>query len=252
MAAVLPMISSARVRRLADPWALALGAMTPDLPIFLPFLPDYSDWHSWQGVVTVDLAAVLVLLALFHGLLRDPLLTLLPPELAGRAAALRPSWSSLARRLPAVVAGGLIGAATHVLWDSFTHSTGPAAWGAWLATPVLGLPLFRVLQYSSSAAGLAIVVWWAWRGLTRMAPVPVPPELVTAARTRWTVLAWSAAGVVAGAFVWPRVDEPDPAFGLPSVLTKVGAGTVVGCCLVLACYAAAWQVRRLMAVSERA
>ncbi|MFG1945259.1 DUF4184 family protein [Nonomuraea sp. NPDC048826] len=253
MAAVLPLISSPRVRRLADPWALALGAMVPDLPIFLPFLPDYSDWHSWQGVVTVDLAAVLILLVLFHGLLRDPLLALLPPALAGRAATLRPAWPQLVRGVPAIVAGGLIGAATHVAWDSFTHSTGPGEWGAWLAAPVLGvLPLFRVLQYCSSAVGLAVVVWWAWRGLSRMAPVPVPAGLRTSARVRWTVLAWGAAGILAGAFAWPRLDEPNPAFGLPGVITKVGAGTVVGLCLVLACYALVWQVRRVVAVSEGA
>ncbi|MDA0636829.1 DUF4184 family protein [Nonomuraea sp. MCN248] len=253
MAAVLPFISSSRLRRFADPWALALGAMVPDLPIFLPMLPDYSDWHSWRGVVTVDLAAVLILLVLFHGLLRDPLLALLPPGLAGRAATLRPSWPELVRGVPAIVAGGLIGSATHVAWDSFTHSTGPGEWGAWLSVTVLGvLPLFRVLQYVSSAVGLAIVVWWTWRGLSRMAPVPPPADLRLPARARWTVLTWSVVGIVAGALAWPRLHEPNPAFGLPGVITKVGAGTVVGLCLVLACYAVVWQVRRLMAVSERA
>ncbi|MGI5274050.1 DUF4184 family protein [Nonomuraea sp. CA-218870] len=253
VAAVLPFISSPRLRRFADPWALALGAMVPDLPIFLPMLPDYSDWHSWRGVVTVDLAAVLILLVLFHGLLRDPLLALLPPGLAGRAATLRPTWPQLVRGVPAIVAGGLIGSATHVGWDSFTHSTGPGEWGAWLSVTVLGvLPLFRVLQYVSSAVGLAVVVWWAWRGLSRMAPVPPPADLRTPARVRWTVLTWGAVGTVAGALAWPRLDEPNPVFGLPGVITKVGAGTVVGLCLVLTCYAAVWQVRRLMAVSERA
>lgn len=248
VAAVLPLIFSARLRRLADPWALAVGAMVPDLPIFLPFLSDYTDWHSWRGVVTVDLAAALVVLLLLHGLLRDPLLSLLPPALAGRAAPLRPTWRDLARSAPAIVAGALLGSASHVLWDSFTHSTGPGEWGQWLATPVLGvLPLFRVLQYTSSAVGLAVVVWWAWRGLSRLTPAPVPDVLRVPARLRRAVLACCAAGTLAGALIWPRVDEPNPLAGLPSVITKVGAGTVVGLCAVLACYAALWQVRRLVA-----
>jgi hypothetical protein len=253
IAAVLPLMSSPRLRRFADPWALAIGAMVPDLPIFLPFLPDYSDWHSWQGVITVDLAAVLVLLVLFHGLIRDPLLSLLPPALAGRAATLRPSPGHLARSLPAIVAGGLIGAASHVLWDSFTHSTAAAEWGRWLGVMLFGvLPLFRLLQYISSAVGLALVVRWAWRGLSAMPPSPVPGRFRTSARVRGTVVACGSAGVIAGAFLWPLVDEPNPAFGLASVITKVGAGTLIGLCLVLACYAAVWQVRRLMAVSEGA
>ncbi|MEV4086855.1 DUF4184 family protein, partial [Nonomuraea fuscirosea] len=90
IAAVLPLIASSRLRRIVDPWALAMGAMVPDLPIFLPFLPDYTDWHSWLGVVTIDPLAVLILLPFFHLVLRDPLISLLPPALAGRAALLTP------------------------------------------------------------------------------------------------------------------------------------------------------------------
>ncbi|MCK2212503.1 DUF4184 family protein [Actinomadura sp. ATCC 31491] len=241
VAAVLPLVSAARVRRLADPWALAAGAMAPDLPIFLPFLPVYADWHSWTGVLTLDLAAAALLVVLFHRVLRDPLTALLPPGLAGRAALLAPARL---RPLP-VAAGAVIGAATHVVWDSFTHSTGAVRWGAWLSAEVLGaLPLFRLLQYASSAAGLAVVVWWAWRGLARMRPAPLPERLALSATTRRVVLAACAGGVVAGALLWPLVDEPSPALGLPSVLTKTGAGTVVGLCLVLACYALSWQLLR--------
>ncbi|GAA1697627.1 DUF4184 family protein [Nonomuraea maheshkhaliensis] len=249
IAAVVPLIASSRLRRIVDPWALAMGAMVPDLPIFLPFLPDYTDWHSWLGVVTIDPLAVLILLPFFHLVLRDPLISLLPPALAGRAALLTPERP---RPLP-MVAGAVAGAATHVLWDSFTHSTGPAEWGAWLSFSVFGvIRLFRLLQYTSSAIGLTLVVWWAWRGLSRMPSAPVPDRLRVSARTRLTVLAGSAAGVVAGALLWPLVDAPNPKFGLASVITKTGAGTVIGLCLVLVCYALVWQVRRRMAVSEGA
>jgi hypothetical protein len=249
MAAVLPLLSSPRVRRFLDPWALALGTMVPDLPIFLPFLPDYGNWHSWLGVVTIDLAAVLLLLPLFHGVFRDPLISLLPPSLAGRAALLAPDRL----RFGPMAAGGVLGSATHVLWDSFTHSTGPIEWGGWLSVSVFGvIRLFRLLQYVSSVVGLAVVVWWGWRGLSRMAAVAVPDRLRISPRVRWTVMGAGSAGVVAGAFLWPLVDEPSPALGIPSVITKTGAGTVIGLCVVLACYAAVWQVRRRMAVSEGA
>ncbi|SDM68388.1 DUF4184 family protein [Nonomuraea jiangxiensis] len=249
VALVVPLMVSPRVRRFVDPWALALGAMVPDLPIFLPFLPDYTDWHSWAGVVTLDLAAVLLLLPLFHLVLRDPLISLLPPSLAGRAALLVPYRMAV---LP-MAAGGVVGAASHVLWDSFTHSTGPMEWGPWLSVSVFGvIRLFRLLQYVSSAVGLAVVVWWGWRGLARMTATAVPDRLRLAPRVRWTVLAAAAFGIVAGAVLWPLVDEPVPELGLPSVITKTGAGTVVGLCLVLACYAVVWQVLRRMAVSEGA
>lgn len=252
IAAVLPLVGSARARRFADPWALALGAMVPDLPIFLPFLPAYGDWHSWTGVLTLDLVAVLLLLPLFHGVLRDPLTALLPPSLAGRAALLRPGHQGWVGIVPVVV-GGLIGSATHVFWDSFTHSYASVRWGEWLDTPVYGtIKVFGVLQYTSSVAGLAVVVWWAWRGLSGMPAAEVPERLRIAPALRWTVLGACSLGTVAGALLWPLVDEPDPQFGIRSVITKTGAGTVIGLCLVLTCYAIVWQVRRLMAVSEGA
>ncbi|MFC5824310.1 DUF4184 family protein [Nonomuraea insulae] len=250
IAAIVPLIGSSRhLRRFLDPWALAMGSMVPDLPIFLPFLPDYSDWHSWTGVVTIDPLAVLILLPFFHLVLRDPLIALLPPSLAGRAALLTPGRL---RILP-IALGAVVGAATHVAWDSFTHSTGPALWGAWLSVSVFGvIRLFRLLQYASSLIGLAVVVWWGWRGLSRMTAAPVPSHLRSSPRLRRAALSAAAVGVLAGALLWPLVDEPNPKFGIASLITKTGAGTVIGLCLVLACYAVVWQVRRRMAVSEGA
>ncbi|MFI6323485.1 DUF4184 family protein [Nonomuraea sp. NPDC050556] len=248
VAAVLPLVSSPTIRRWLDPWALALGAMVPDLPIFLPFLPERTDWHSLQGVLTLDLLSVLVLLGLFHGVFREPLIALLPPSLGGRAAVLKPSF----RVLP-IVAGAVVGSATHVFWDSFTHSTASMYWG-WSGFDhrVLDvIPLFRALQYGSSVVGLAIVVWWVWRGLARMPAAAVPDRLVISRGVRAGVLAACAVGILVGAVVWPMVDEPEYP-GIASMLTKVGAGTVVGLSLVLLCYALVWQVRRVVAVFEGA
>ncbi|MEQ4717746.1 DUF4184 family protein [Nonomuraea sp. B19D2] len=249
MAAVVPLIASPRVRKFADPWALALGAMVPDLPIFLTFLPDYGKWHSWLGVFTVDVAAVLLLLPLFHGVFREPLISLLPPSLAGRAALLAPSRPHV---VPMAV-GAAIGAASHVLWDSFTHSSGPEEWGDWLSIRVFGvIRLFRLLQYVSSVIGLAILLWWGWRGLSRMAAAPVPDRLQIRPYVRRLVMLMCSIGTVAGALLWPLVDEPAPELGIASVLTKIGAGTLIGMGLVLVGYAAVWQLRRRMAISEGA
>ncbi|GAA2876414.1 DUF4184 family protein [Streptosporangium fragile] len=250
VAAVLPLISSERVRRVLDPWALALGAMVPDLPIFFPFLPDYRVWHSLRGVFTIDPFAVVVLLAVFHLALRDPLTTLLPPSLAGRAAALRPGMYGL-RRLPAVVAGGVVGALTHKAWDSFTHSYSSAMWGwPWLDTRVAGvIPLFRLLQYTSTVVGLAVVVWWAARGLSRMEPRDLPERLSLPAGERTAVLLATVVSIALGAVAWPLVFPPH---GIASLVTRVGAGMFAGCCAMLLVYALIWQLRRVMAVFESA
>ncbi|MFJ2031646.1 DUF4184 family protein [Streptosporangium sp. NPDC087985] len=248
VAAVLPLISSARARRMLDPWALVLGSMVPDLPIFLPFLPDYTFWHSLRGVLTIDPLAVVLLLAVFHGLLRDPLTALLPPSLAGRVASLAPGRYGV-RRLPAVVAGAVVGACTHKLWDSFTHHYSQGIWGwEWLAAPAVGpLPMFRLLQYLSTVIGLAIVALWAWYGLSRMEPVAAPERLALPAGVRYGVLLATVAATALGAAIWPIAF---PATGWAQTITRMGAGVVGGCCALLLLYALMWQLRRVMAVFE--
>jgi hypothetical protein len=250
IAAVLPLISSERIRRVLDPWALALGAMVPDLPIFFPFLPDYSFWHSLRGVLTIDPFAVVVLLAVFHVLLRDPLTALLPLGLAGRAASVIPGMYGL-RQLPSVVAGGIVGAFTHKFWDSFTHSYSSGVWG-WdrLDDRVADLfPLFRLLQYASTVIGLAIVLWWAWRGLSRMEPQVLPERLVLPSGVRRGVFRVTALSIPLGAIAWSAIF---PWEGVSQLVTRLGAGVVVGCCVPLLAYALIWQLRRAMTVFEGA
>jgi hypothetical protein len=85
-----------------------------------------------------------------------------------------------------------------------------------------------------------------------MVAAPVPDRLRLPARARWAVLAAAGAGVLAGGLFWPMIDEPNPKFGIAAVITKTGAGTVIGLAAVLLCYAVVWQVRRRVAVSEGA
>lgn len=80
--------------------------------------------------------------------------------------------ASLRSRLGAVATAALVvvslvvGGATHVLWDAFTHE-GRAGVAAipWLAEQHGRLPGYRWLQYGSSLLGLAaiagyLVCWW--------------------------------------------------------------------------------------------
>ncbi|RCG27357.1 DUF4184 family protein [Sphaerisporangium album] len=245
VAAVVPLISSARVRRVLDPWALGVGSMVPDLPMFLPYLDAYTRWHSPIGIVTDDLVATIVLLALLRFVFRDPLTALLPGPLAARLAALPgPAW----RRFPAIVLGAVAGAATHVVWDSFTHDWGAAFWGwSWMTASVFGrLPGYRLAQYACSALGLAVVAWWAARGLRSPGTVPLPPRLAMPVPLRRGVLACTGVGACCAAAVWTLVDPPNPVFGWAGVVTKTGVGLLVGFCAVLTAYALLWHLLRLI------
>ncbi|WP_214412197.1 DUF4184 family protein [Sphaerisporangium fuscum] len=262
VAAVIPLVSSRATRRVLDPWALAVGSMVPDLPMFLPYLTDYTGWHSPKGVVTTDVVAVMVLLALFEFVFRDPLTALSPAPIAARVAALPgPSW----RRFPTIVLGAAVGAATHVFWDSFTHSWGAEFWGwSWMTAPVFGwLTGFRLMQYASSVAGLAVVAWWAARALRSPAAAPgtngargrggdggevsrpVLPVVV-----RRGVLAGTAVTACLASGLWTLVDPPNPAFGWAGVITKTGVGLLVGTCGALTVYVLLWQLARAIRLSR--
>lgn len=115
------------------------------------------------------------MLTVWYGVFRDPLLALVPGWVSGRVPSRRRwTWPDL---FWVPVSAGL-GAGSHVLWDSFTHNRSIAIWGwEWLdARPIAGLAVFDALQYLSSIAGLAVIVWWAARRPMLATPSLLPHE----------------------------------------------------------------------------
>ncbi|WP_176491502.1 DUF4184 family protein [Curtobacterium sp. 'Ferrero'] len=158
-------------RRTALPVAaVAAGSMAPDAVLFVPWLPPYAFTHSWAGVVTVDLAVALVVVAAWWWLVR-PAWTAALPAVARRVPE---AWSTPPH--PAVgtaawtVVACVVGSVTHVAWDAFSH---PHGWVvqrvALLRVDVAGHPAWAVVQDASSALGLlallaALAVWWRRAG----------------------------------------------------------------------------------------
>lgn len=119
------------------------------------------------------------MLWLFHRYAKEPLWAWLPEDIRERVR-LGP------RRLPIEGATGLglvlvsilVGAVTHILWDSFTHRYyWPYRHWPLLSyevhLPVLGVtPYHKVFQYASTVIGLAVVATW-FAGRVRAA-VPEP------------------------------------------------------------------------------
>ncbi len=152
------------------PSAVAIGAMVPDSPLFVPLVPvreAYAVTHSWWGVLTIDLVLGLALFVLWRTLLRPALTGLAPRILRWRFPASwdlsqAPGITKEVGRLAAVLIFLVIGGATHVVWDLFTH---PGRAGE-LLFPALGkmwgpLAGYDWVQYASSVLGLLILVIWA-------------------------------------------------------------------------------------------
>lgn len=64
--------------------AMVIGSMIPDVPLFLGWVRGYEVTHSLAGVLTVDIAVTMVVLAIWFALLRDALVDLSPAIIRSR------------------------------------------------------------------------------------------------------------------------------------------------------------------------
>ncbi|GAA5155315.1 hypothetical protein GCM10025768_27870 [Microbacterium pseudoresistens] len=170
------------VRTPIVPAAIAVGAMTPDLPLFVrAVVPDYGTTHDVRMLPLTMLIALVLLLA-WRLLLRPATRIVLPRPIAERLpvawdggirAGWRETFPSVVGVLWLLVALGL-GVLSHILWDSLTHE----GRGGVQLLPVLGepwgpLPGYKWLQYGSGVLGLAGIAIFALVWLTRRTPSPV-------------------------------------------------------------------------------
>lgn len=167
-AAILP-LRGVRFLRTAP---LIIGAVTPDVPYYLPLGPGGHALrpaltHSVVGSFTLDLALGITLL-LAVVLLREPLTALLPARARWLTLQALEPFTHRATEWVFAPLAIFVGVWTHLLWDSFTHAEGWAVRRipALSDTVTVGWysgEVFHVLQYLSSAIGLAILAWWYTR-----------------------------------------------------------------------------------------
>lgn len=103
--------------------ALIVGSMTPDFEYFMR-MKDYSKYgHTWAGLFYFDIPLGLLLIFLFHNVVRNVLIEHLPFSLNVRLSAFEEfNWNKYFRKHVIVVLISLIaGIASHLFWDSFTH-----------------------------------------------------------------------------------------------------------------------------------
>jgi hypothetical protein len=134
--------------------------MIPDLVYFLPLGVSGAQSHSVHGLLWFCLPAGVMGWVAYQGLV--------PTAVARRVRPGRPiDWSPSA--LLPVAVSVLVAAATHVAWDSFTHTTGFAV----QALPALRQPVhladwyqpsvFTLLQHGSTLGGLSALAFWGVR-----------------------------------------------------------------------------------------
>jgi hypothetical protein len=182
--------------------ALVLGTFTPDFQYLFVLAPRGRFGHTPLGLIFFCLPIGLIAWVAYRRLARPVILSLLP-------GGLRPLISGSKPPLSLIAAAILVGAATHIVWDSFTHKSGWAVRHiAALSIPVhvaqqVSVPGFKLLQHGSTIIGSLVVLRWAMSWLRRQ-----PEEARKYSSAEWSeflrtaalLLSVSVAGSVANGF----------------------------------------------------
>lgn len=232
------------------PAAIAVGAMTPDLPLFVRGTPlSYQATHTNVLLSTV---VALALLALWYLVLRPAVRELTPTSLARR---LPPEWDATGIAAVRGIAPGRPGAITalwivvslvlgvisHIVWDAFTHE-GRAGVGAIPALdeqwgPLLG---YKWLQYGSSALGVLILAVAGLLWLRGRIPVAFAAVLPRWVRPVWwaalpvcLIAAWAFGLATRGGFTAQWTPQHLAYLVLPPACAVWGLLTLAICAWVL-------------------
>lgn len=175
-AAVLPF------RKLNLVWsAFIIGSMAPDFPYVIGNTDYRHIGHRFPGLLEFTIPASFLTLWLFHNIFKRPIVQLLPRGMQVRLREqLCPFPIAGTSRFIAILASIVLGIATHLIWDSFTHSDTWAFYHlpllrGWVRLPFVGgMPVASALQYGSSAFGILALAAWIVLWYRR---TPAPAEI---------------------------------------------------------------------------
>jgi hypothetical protein len=206
-----------------DGVALVVGSAVPDLAYIVQGLGVEVHSHAWHSLVWFSLPVTLVVAALVR-------------RAAPAVAAHLPAGGPLAIRdygvlatvrhpLRVTVGSALLGAFSHLAWDTFTHPYilivhpflgGDTYLSAMHRTAVAGLPWWRVIQVVSEVLGAVVTLATAIHiGRHRRLVAWHGPAPATARRA---ALFWSVASGVTAALVAAALALPGNTFSAPNVI----------------------------------
>jgi len=181
-------------RKLNLVWsAFIVGSVAPDFPYLIGNTEHHALGHHYPGLVYFTIPASILALWLFHHVVKRPFVGLLP---TGMQLRLRDQMGEFRfgppLRFLAIMGSMLLGIATHIVWDDFSHSY-TWAWYrfSWLQgvvrVPMVGVaPKYGLIQYGSTVVGAAALVIWIWVWYRRTPPATEP--LAVRSQSRFTLV----------------------------------------------------------------
>lgn len=228
---------------------LAIGSMIPDLPYFLKISipPD----HHWSDILPYYLPYGLVFSLLWYLLLRQPFHALYPYLFPQKNPLLRHTGVlSYLNCLFFIAASVVIGSITHLFLDAFTHGDDRAfilkdVLAASIPIGHLNMPLYRVLQYSLSAAGLLLLLLYAFVQYKNYKQANTDYILYIPPLYRWLLVGvFLSAGLYLG---WQNFNILSPLYlhhDRYFLLGQTFVGAIQGTVMCFIFYAMIWQIFR--------
>ena len=145
---------------------LIIGSMTPDFEYFIRMKIQSNYGHSITGLFYFDLPLGIILAFIFHNLIRDSLYNNLPGFINVRLTSFQKfNWSRFFIKNWFIISISiLIGAASHLLWDSFTHKFGYFVESLPALTYRINVfghlfPIYNILQHTSTIIGGLVLIY---------------------------------------------------------------------------------------------
>ncbi len=197
-AIILPLLRS----RYFSATGLLIGSISPDFEYFLKMSVDDTHGHTVTGLIYFDLPVTIFLAWLFHVVVKKNLIGNMPLYFQRRSQELLEFdfVSYIKKNGRVFLISALVGASSHIFWDSFTHNntyftrTLPFYEGTYVPYDGVKYPLFYALQYISTGLGLTVMVIYI------LAIKPSPMRVSSTPQ----VIYWITVMTILAAIVWIR------------------------------------------------
>ena len=144
---------------------LVIGSLTPDFEYFIRMKVKSEYSHTISGLFWFDLPLGILLAFVFHNMVRNSFFENLPKKFKSRFVKFTSfDWNAYFKaNWLIVVLSLLIGAFSHLFWDSFTHQHGYFVDIFPIFNNIVNIaghqiPLYKMLQHSSTLLGGFIIL----------------------------------------------------------------------------------------------
>ena len=149
---------------------LVIGSLTPDFEYFIRMRVKSTHSHTWSGLFWFDVPLGLLLVLAYNGFIKNSLTDHLPPFLYKRFIAFKKISADHHSfyQFIIIAISVLIGAATHIIWDGFTHPSGYFVQTIPMLSNTISLGdyhlyVYKFIQHTSTIIGLVIILTSIYR-----------------------------------------------------------------------------------------